>query len=576
MPNATRVASAETWARIFDAAQGLTRPDLVIRNCRVVNVYTGEVETTNIQVTSERIVGLDRNWDQGHESVDADGLYAIPGLLDGHMHIEATLLLPSELARLLVPRGVTALFADLHEVANVLGREGLALFLKDSESTPLRLFLQVPSFLPLEDAQTILSWDSAVSVGETGFNRLLSDPNRYLSLYATARQLHKGITGHAAGLRNSRLTALAAVGQQNDHECLESNDARERLRRGTAVMVRDGSTEQNLADLIPAIADQPAISRHCMFCTDDKLVSDILNEGHLDSNCRKAVQLGLDPVIVIQMATLNCAQHHRLDHDLGSLAPGRLADIVLVQDLRDFKAVHTFIGGKEVARDGQPLWERKRHEFPLWSTASVHLKRALSRDDLVLKSNSKRESVRVLRVQEGQIIKKAERAELDVIDGGVHADIGRDVLHLAVVERNRGTGEIARAFTRGFGLKAGAIASTVAHDHHNVVIVGVSEEDMALSVNTLRDIGGGFVVVRDGQVLASLPLSLAGLVSLVSADETAEGLAKVESAAKDLGCPLRAPFMTLSFATLPGVPELGLTERGLVDVESGQIVSAIL
>jgi adenine deaminase len=561
----------------FAVAAGERAPDLVVRNCRLVNVHSGAVEEASVLVAGGLIAGFGPP--AGVDApvvVDADRRFAIPGLLDAHVHVEASLLTPSELARAIVPRGVTTLFADFHEVANVLGKRGIDLMVGGA-SAPLRMYLQVPTYLADADARSLLDDPRGASLGETGLGRLRRDPQRYFALVERARGARLGVNGHGAGLGRAELGMLAAAGQRDDHEAVSREEAVERIRLGMRVLVREGSTERNL-DALVELALRAADARMLLFCTDDKHAGDIRTEGHLDHNLRRAIRRGVDPITAVRMATLNAAEHFGLADRLGAIAPGRFADIVLVDDLDEPRASEVIVAGQVVARDGVALWDRPVSQWPEWASRTVHLPRQVTAADFAVAAprSQGHRRVRVIRVVEDQVFNHRDEAVLPVRGGFVASSAKHDVAKIALVERHGRSGKVAVAFVRGFGLREGAIGSSVSHDHHNLVIVGVDEADMAACAAELLRRQGGLVVVRHGTVVAGLTLSIGGLMSTAPLDAVADGLATVETAARALGCALRAPFMTLSFVSLPGIPDYGLTEEGLFDVATGRTVEVLL
>jgi adenine deaminase len=561
----------------FAVAAGERAPDLVIRNCQLVNVHSGLIEVASILVAGRLVASFGPA--EGVDApvvIDAAGRFAIPGLLDAHVHVEASLLTPAELARAIVPRGVTTLFADFHEVANVLGRRGIDLMLGRA-SWPLRVYLQVPTYLPDTDVGALLDQADGVSLGETGLGRVRRDPVRYFKLVERARGARLGVNGHGAGLGRTELGMLAAAGQRDDHEAVSREEALERIRVGMRVLVREGSTERNLDALI-TLATGSADGRMLLFCTDDKHAGDIRLEGHLDHNLRRAILRGVDPITAIRMGTLNAAEHFGLADRLGAIAPGRFADIVLVDDLNEPRARDVIVDGRLVARDGEALWDRPAVAWPDWVGRTVRLSKPLAPADLAVAAplTGTGVRVRVIRVVEDQVFNRADEERLPVRDGFVSSSAEGDVAKIALVERHGGSGKVAVAFVRGFGLREGAIGSSVCHDHHNLVIVGMNDEDMAVCAAELVRRQGGLVVARRGVAAGALTLSIGGLMSAEPLDTVADELSAVEAAAHDLGCRLRAPFMTLSFVSLPGIPDYGLTEEGLYDVASGRTVSVFL
>lgn len=393
---------------------------------------------------------------------------------------------------------------------------------------------------------------------------------------SAAYQLGKIANGHAAGLSGKELIAYACGGLLDDHECVDFRDAMDRLRLGLAVLVREGSTERNLELILSGALDAKVNTRHLMFCTDDKHPNDIIAEGHINYMVRKAIQLGYSPMEAVQMGSLNAAIHFRVDHLIGSLSPGRWADVLLVDDLQRMDPSDVFVKGRRVAHAGELTDALPQPVYPSWVMDTVHIKRGRQATDFVLPVEGEHARVRVIDISPDQIINRAGETTLQVVDGAVIQDSSKDVLKLAVVERYGKNGNIGVSFVRGFGLQHGALASSVSHDHHNIVVVGTNDEDMSVCVRALEASHGGLAVASQGIVLGVLPLPIAGLMSDLSADEVNENLKNITHLASELGCILPAPFMTLSFISLPTVPELGLTDMGLVDVHRHCLIPSVI
>jgi adenine deaminase len=571
---------AQSLIEYFEAAAGKRRPTLLLKNALVVDVFTGSVVEGNLEIYKDRVIGLTKKVREADLVLDVKGYYLLPGFIDSHIHIESTLLVPQQLARLLLPHGVTTLMADPHEIANVLGVRGVRLLVEMSKMSKIRVFVQVPSRVPTapglettgaaledRDVEELLREDSAVSLGELNYQNVLRDPG-YLRRVEAARRLGKRSNGHMAGVVEEDLVnALASAGLTDDHEVVNGDEAFVKLVRGVAVMVREGSSERNLADVVKGLMGRLRDHRLLMFCTDDKHPTDILREGHIDYNIRKSIEEGLDPIVAVQMATINPAMYFRLDHLVGSLAPGRKADVVVVDSLEKLGIRTVVFDGEVVYHEGRLMFEVPRVEIPEWARNTVRVNPALKAGDLVVKvgSESGKALVRVIEVTPGQILKKELREWLEVRSGVVVGDVGRDIIHIAVVERHKGLPNVGKGFVKGFGLKKGAIGSSVSHDHHNIVVVGVDPSDMYVAVRRLSEIGGGFVAVMNGEILAELPLEFAGLMSTRSYEEVVERLNRLEYMARHvLGSGLSSPFTQLEFVSLPSVPEIGITDRGLV------------
>ena len=587
--------SYDSIREVIDASLGKVPPTLIIRGGTVVDVFTGSLIDADVLVFKDRVAALaSPGSSSGEVVVDARGKYVVPGLMDAHVHVESTMLIPPRLAEALVPRGVTTLFIDPHEVANVMGVEGIDVLVSLTDGVPLRFFVEVPSRVPtapgLEtsgaylgpvEVAELLRRPYAVSLGELNWQNILSGREEYLLKVAEALRLGKVVNGHLAGLGGRGLDAAIAAGLMDDHEAVSFEEALERVRRGCAVMIREGTSERNLDAIVKGILEAGLRDLSSfMFCTDDKHPADIVREGHIDHNVRRAVELGMDPVRAIQLATINIARHFRLDHLLGSVAPGRLADIVILDSLERFGVRTVIFGGEPVYVDGRLIWEPpKEVEVPERVLRTVRVSEELAPEDLLIRApeGCGRVRARVMGVVPDQIVVEALEAELPVAEGYLRADLGRGVAHIAVVDRHRGTKSVGRAFVKGFGLRRGAIASSVAHDHHNVVVVGTNPGDMLVAVKHLASLGGGFAAVLNGKVVADLPLPFAGLMSLEPLDTVVEGLERLNKVAKDaLGSSLKAPFMQLEFVTLPTVPEYGLTDKGLIDSRRYVVVDPVI
>lgn len=578
----------EELKRQIRAAAGDEPLDLIIRNCRMVNVHTGEVGPADLGTKEGRIVTLHAGHRHAAEVFDAHGMFAVPGFIDAHVHIESSLLTPESLSEVVVPTGTTTLFVDPMEIANVAGEAGVQALMAAADRLPYRLFLEVPSRVPtapglettggelgLAQVRNLLAHPAAVSLGELDPSKVLGLSDEHLEKVLAARAAGKIANGHAAGLSGAELEAYASGGLVDDHEVLTFDELRERVRLGMAVMIREGSTERNLEPLIRGIVAHGFPTRHLMFCTDDKYASDLRREGAIDFNVNQAIALGLEPVTAIQMATLNAAEHFHLDHLIGALALGRLADIVLTPTLGPVRPDVVFVGGRLAAREGRLATDPPPAVYPDWLLRTVHVTRGGTAADFAVHASGAKARIRVIEVIPDQITNRLTEEVMDVQTGEIRADPSRDIFKLAVVERYGKNGNVACGFVRGFGLQRGALVSSVAHDHHNLLVVGADDGDMAAAVRAAEAMQGGFAVVASGEVLARLPLSLAGLMSLERADEVEAALEACHRAARELGCALPAPFMTLSFVSLPTIPEAGMTDRGLVEVRSRRLIDVL-
>ncbi|MBA7632303.1 Adenine deaminase [subsurface metagenome] len=562
-------------ARLISVAKGETPADLILANARVVNTFTGEVEPGNVAICGDRIAGVG-DYQQAEQVLDLASKYLAPGLINGHTHLESSMLDVGQYARAVVPRGTLAVVTDLHEIANVCGLEGIRYVLDCARRLPLDLFLMAPSCVPATHLETsgasvspadirrMLRWRECIGLGEVmNYPGVLAGDATILSKIEVARG--KIIDGHAPGVTGKELTAYIAAGIGSDHESVALAEARDKLRQGMLVMIREGSSEKNLDALLPLVTDKTY--HRCCFVVDDRSCADLLRDGDIDAVVRKAIRRGLDPVRAIQMATINTAGYFRLG-GLGAVAPGYLANLIVLDDLSELETNMVFYQGQLVAQEGKPLFPSYRAGAEKL-TDTVRIKPFTVEALRIAASGG---SQPVIEVVPGQIITRRKVAKVKVVGGAVGADISRDILKLVVVERHRATGNIGLGLVSGFGLKRGALASSIAHDSHNIVAVGSSDEDILVAVREVERLGGGLVVAAGGKVLDSLGLPVAGLLSDKPLETVVAELEKLERLAKDLGATLPAPFATLSFLALPVIPELRLTDLGLVDVNEFKLI----
>ncbi len=570
---------------LIQVAWGKREADLVLRNCRLVNLFTEEVYATDIAIYDGRIASISAENLPAKQQMDCSGLFAVPGLIDGHVHIESTLLTPQSLAKIILPRGTTTLLIDPHEIANVSGVNGVKTFLRGTERMPLKLYIQIPSRVPtaptlettggvigVEEVKEMLQWEASIALGELDPSKVLPPLDEYILKVLLAEGEGKVAVGHAAGLSGRRLDAYAAAGLMDDHECVTAEEARERLRRGLEIMIREGTSERNLDELIGLVPQMGGQADFFFFCTDDKHVNDIETEGHIDFNVRRAIAASIPPIQAIKMATLNCARHFRIDQRVGCLAPGRSADIVLTKSLNDFHADAVFANGERVAEGGKFLVDLPDLEWPEWTMNTVHVG-PLTPSRLAVPASGASARIRVIELVKDQIVNRAMEEVVPVVAGRILPLPERDILKMVCVDRHKASGNVGVGFVRGFKLSQGAIGCSVSHDHHNIVVVGTQDEDIVCAVQALQAMQGGFVAVRDGQVAGQLALPLFGLMSLLPPEELKKEVECLNQIAWDLGCRLKGPFMTLGFVSLPTVPELGLTDQGLVDVAGHRLIS---
>jgi adenine deaminase len=566
--------SATARARLIAVARGDVPPDLVIAGARVFCAFTREWLDGDVAVADGRIAGVGRF--EGGERVEAAGRPLVPGFIDAHVHLESSKLVPAEFARAVLPRGTTAVVTDPHEIANVLGSDGVHWLLDATAELPLRVYVMAPSCVPASrfesprrtldagDMEGILRRRRALGVAEMmNFPGVIAADPEVLAKLELRGASH--VDGHAPGVAGAQLDAYAAAGIRSDHEAVSWEEALERRRRGMWVLIREASGARNLRDCLELV--RRFGPEHCAFCTDDREPDTLVREGHLDSMCRIAVAEGIAPEDALLMATLHPARCHGLD-DLGAIAPGYRADLVLLDDLTDFRAGLVLSGGVPVARDGVAVrWTPP--PVPHWVRQTVR-PAPVTATQLELGPPAQR--VRVIEVVHGQVFTRALDVAPALDDGRMVADPERDLAKLAVVERHHGTGRVGVGLVRGFGLRAGAFASTVAHDAHNLVVAGVDDADMLACIERLTELGGGLVAVAGGRVRAELALPVAGLLAEAPLEEVVERLDALHAAVRDVGVAGESPFMALSFLALSVIPALKLTDRGLVDVERFRLV----
>jgi len=574
-----RLGSGQALEELIAVARGDAPGDLLLANGRIVNVFTSEVEEEDVVVGGGRIAGVGRGY-RAREVVDLKGAYLLPGFINGHTHVESSLLSIGQYARAVVARGTTAVVTDLHELANVAGLWALRRFMRDASHLPLDVHLMVPSCVPAtaletagasleaKDIARALRWPNTLGLGELmNFPGILGGDPHCLGKVAAAKG--RLIDGHAPGLMGQGLNAYLAAGPRSDHESTRLEEGRDKLRRGMHLMIREGTSEKNLEELLPLVTDDTY--PRCLLVVDDRSCRDLLHDGDIDAVVRKAIRLGLNPVRAIQLTTINPATYFGL-RDRGAIAPGYAANLVVADDLSEPHARQVYYGGQLVASDGRALFSADL-PIPRRLTRTFHIK-PFGGEALALCARGegrKAHRLAVIEIVPGQIITRKVVEEVKVEDGRVVADTQRDILKLAVVERHQGTGNIGLGLVTGFGLKRGALASSFAHDSHNVVVVGTSDGDMYAAVREIERMQGGLTAVDGGRVLASLPLPVAGLMSPEPLEAVAAQLEAVETAAASLGARVAAPFAVLSFLALPVIPDLKLADKGLVDVEKGAL-----
>ena len=568
-----------TLAERIRVASGNGQADLLIRNGSVVDVFSGQVEKKDVAVYDGTIIGFGHY--RARRTIDVQGQFLCPGLIDGHVHVESSMVTIPEFARAVLPHGTTSVVIDPHETANVLGARGVRFMAESAKRSLLNVFIMVPSCVPAthletsgaaleaRDIQALLEEAWAIGLAEMmNFPGVIDRNPAVLKKIEIARG--KRIDGHAPFLSGKGLHAYSVARIRSDHECTTPAEAKEKLKNGLWIMVREGTAARNLEDLLPLVS--PVNSRRFFFVTDDRHPRELLYEGHIDSMVRKAIRLGLDPLLSIQMATLNAAEYFRLD-DLGAIAPGFRADFIVFDHLSRFQITKVFKDGVLVAEDGRmvkALWSPGTSRKVIGIPRSMRLK-TLKKEDLSVRTTQP--VAKVIQLVPNQILTRKVMKRVVVKDGIACPNPREDVLKVVVAERHHATGHVGIGWVQGFGLKKGAIGSSVAHDSHNIVVVGTNDPDVLKAVQAIQAMGGGLVAVADEKVLASVPLPVAGLMSELPVSRVHQQMETLKRSARDLGCKLPDPFMTLSFLSLPVIPELRLTDKGLVDVMQFKIVS---
>jgi len=559
---------------LISVARGDAPADLLLKNARIVNTFIGEIEQGDVVIYADRIAGIG-DYDKAREVTDLEGAFLAPGLINGHTHVESSMLHPARYAQAVVPRGTLAVVTDLHEIANVCGSRGIRFVTDLARQLPLDMLFMAPSCVPATNLETsgakigsrevkrILGHPRIIGLGEMmNFPGVVTGDEEVLKKISAAKG--KVIDGHAPGLTGKELNAYLSAGVLSDHESTTPEEGKEKLRRGMHLMIREGSSEKNLDALLPLVTDNTY--KRCFFVVDDRGCADLLREGDIDAVVRKAISRGLDPVRAIQMATINPAEYFRL-HDRGAIAPGYMANFITITDLSKLEIDAVFYRGRPVGKQGKPLFMPPPVTLELRDTVRIKSPTARS-----LKITASGETYPVIEITPGQIVTRKAVENVKVVDGAVVSDVDRDILKLVVVERHRASGNIGVALVKGFGLKKGALASSVAHDSHNIIAVGTDDFDILKAIEEIKTLQGGLVVCANLEVLASLPLPIAGLLSPEPLATVVSQYENVDKAAASLGNLPPSPFAILSFLALPVIPELRLTDLGLVDVNEFKLI----
>lgn len=553
--------------------------DFILRNAQVADVFNLEWRKADIVVTNGMIVAIDQEGTfKAKQEEDANGRYVIPGLIDGHIHIESSMLPPSEFSKILLPHGITTVVTDPHEIANVAGEAGIQFMLDDAKNAEMDIHVMLPSSVPATsfenagatlnaaDLAPFLAHPNVLGLAEVmDFPSVLNAQEDMLQKITQTEEKNGVVDGHCAGLNASQIRGYRSAGIQTDHECVTAEEASERIRQGMHVLIREGSAAKNLRDVLPAVNTYNA--RRFLFCTDDKHLDELMQEGSINHSIALAIEEGMEPLQAIQLATLNAAECYRL-YQKGVLAEGYIADFIMLDDVTSCKPKAVWKRGKKVAENGQVLSDKYEHmPVPSKILQSVHIPKITAQDLSI--SFKKGNLANIIEIEPNQLITLKKIDHVQVEKGEFIPSVENDYLKLAVVERHHNLGNIGLAIVHGFGLRKGAVATTVAHDSHNALVCGTNDEDMILALESLQSMQGGYVVVADGKVLSALPLEIAGLMSNLKAQEAEKQLHDLHTALLQLNPDLNFHlFLTLSFIALPVIPSIKLTDTGLFDATS--------
>ena len=565
-------------SNIINVARGLEKADLVIKNANIVNVLSEEIHKGDIAICDGVIAGIGENY-SGEKEIDINGAYVTPSFIDGHVHLESTMMLPKEFAKTVLPAGTTTVIIDPHEISNVLGLHGISFMHEAVKDLPMNVYTMLPSCVPATPFETsgfdLNSYDLSLLIDKPwvlgiaemmNFPGVLNLDKNVMAKLELAKSRGKRIDGHAPYLSGKDLCGYIASGVKSDHECTTPEEAIEKLRLGVYVMIREGTAAKDLDALIPVL--KTSNTRKCIFVTDDRHPADL--KEHINGMVRRAVEAGVDPIKAVQVASLNTAEYFGLK-DLGAIAPGYKADLLVLPDLKTFKPDIVLKDGQVVAQDGKLAVEIPENDA-IATRNSVNV-RWITMDDFKIPTEGEGlKQVRALEVIPHQLITKSVMSDVKVVDGNAVSNVETDTLKICVIERHRATGNIGKGFVKGFNLKCGAIASTVAHDSHNMIVIGTNDFDMYTAAVALIKCQGGKVVVKDGEIISQLPLPIAGLMSDKEFDFVVEKCDELNKAAHSIGCKLEDPFMTMGFLSLPVIPELKITDKGVFDTNKFDFV----
>ncbi|XFA98936.1 adenine deaminase [Candidatus Izemoplasma sp. B36] len=561
---------------LIKQATGVSKADLVLKNCKIVNVFTRTIETEDIAISNGIIVGVGKY--QGNKEVDLSGFFISPGFIDGHCHIESSMVTPQEYAKIVIPKGTTTVIADCHEIANVCGKDGVKFMLDSAEKSPLDVFMMIPSCVPAtsfetsgatlnaKDIEELKSLKNVIGLGEMmNYPGVINaDKSVYDKLDVFKNQM---IDGHAPEVFGNDLNAYILAGVKTDHECTTALELEDKVKRGMYIHLREGSQTRNVIDLLPGVKD--AYLSRLLFCTDDIHPNDILKDGHINYNINLAINHGLDPIKAITMATINTANCYNLEY-YGAIAPGYFADLVIFEDLNNIQPKYVYKKGEMVAYDNKPLFETQKHiDESTLNTINFDI------NNFKFKYDLKFDMVNIIKLVKNNIITRLSVEEVKLIDGDVLLDKDRDLLKLFIIERHHNTGNIGKALLSGYGLKNAAIALSIAHDSHNIVLVSDNETDSLVALKKIKEMTGGIVLVSKGKILGSLQLEVGGIMTNGSAIKVRDDLENLEKQIRNLGVSeeIVDPFLSLAFLSLPVVPEIKVTDLGLFDVRNFKLIT---
>ena len=563
-------------SNIINTARGLEKADLVIKNANIINVLSEEIYRADIAIKDGIIAGVGSGY-SGEKEIDINGAYVSPSFIDGHVHLESTMMLPQEFAKIVLPAGTTTVIIDPHEISNVLGLHGISFMHEVVKDLPIDVYTMLPSCVPATPFETsgfdLTSYDLSLLIDKPwvlglaemmNFPGVLNQDKNVMAKLELAKSYNKCIDGHAPYLSSKDLCAYIASGVKSDHECTTPDEAIEKMRLGMYIMIREGTAAKDLEALLPVLKE--CNTRKCIFVTDDRHPEDL--KEHINGMVRRAVEAGVPPVKAVQIASLNTAEYFGLKN-LGAIAPGYKADMLILPDLKTFKPDIVIKNGKIAVENGK-LISKLPERNTIETRNSVNV-RWITPDDFVIPAGTGK--VKALEVIPNQLITKSVVSEIKIKDGNAVSNIDNDTLKICVIERHRATGNIGKGFVKGFNLKCGAIASTVAHDSHNMIVIGANDDDMYTAAVALIKCQGGKVVVRDGEIISSLPLPIAGLMSDRDFDFVISKCHELNQAAHSIGCTLEDPFMTMGFLSLPVIPELKITDKGVFDTNKQEFTN---